>query len=136
MTLDPKASVIRWRKSEIDEARRALSEALADEVSAEEARREAEVAIVAETSRAARSDSDLDVERFASWLKQGRSRLSEAETRLAEAAVATAYQRAALALARAAAEMADPIIHPLSGDLVTRPPDRIADGGSGRDRSS
>ncbi len=110
MTRDPLETLMRLRRAELDEARRALGEVLEAEQAAQRERDSVEAEIVAETRVAAESDTDGDVERFARWLQRGRARLKAAELALAVAADATTLKRAELNLVRAAVEATENLL--------------------------
>ena len=110
MPRDPLQTLMRLRRTELDDARRALAEVLEAEEVARRARDDAEATIVAETRLAAESDTDGDVERFARWLQRGRARLKAAELVLAEATEATTHKRAELNLVRAAVEVTENLV--------------------------
>ncbi len=110
MARNPLETLMRLRRAELDEARRALAEVIEAEEAARRARDNAEAAIVEETRIAAQSETDGDVERFARWLQRGRARLKAAEIALAEAADATTHKRAELNLVRAAVESTENLL--------------------------
>jgi flagellar biosynthesis chaperone FliJ len=110
MARDPLETLMRLRRAELDEARRALGEVLEAEQAAQRERDSVEAEIVAETRVAAESDTDGDVERFARWLQRGRARLKSAELALAVAADATTLKRAELNLVRAAVEATENLL--------------------------
>ena len=105
---DALATVMRIRKLAVDEAKRALAEALTLENTArqEAAAAEAQIGLEAEIA-ADLNTGDGAVEAFAAWLPVGRARAARARAAEEEAAVDVARARAGLSAARAAAEAAD-----------------------------
>jgi hypothetical protein len=107
-TLDTLTKV---RKQLLDDAHRALVDALERESEAAGAFKEAQHAIRREHDCAASLDAgDAAVEAFARWLPEGRRVCAEAEARLAAAQAATLQARAQLNLSRAAAEAASELL--------------------------
>ena len=102
------ATVLRLRQKSLDDAGRALSDALAAQASAEHARMTAEQSIAAELAEASQpGPDDSVVEAFAAWLPGARNLATAAQDRLDHAVASAAQARAAVALARAALEAAE-----------------------------
>lgn len=108
MPLDAIATVLRLRRTALDEARRGLAACLRDEDRAEAAARAAERAIQDETAAAgALAADDATMEAFAAWLPAARRRAEAAREMHERARADTARARAALTAARAAVEAAE-----------------------------
>ena len=108
MQFETLATLVRFRRLTVENARRALADALNEQDEAEREATDAERAIREETERATDTDSgDGVVEAFATWLPGGRRRLATAHSALDHAVARAAQARTVLALARTALEAAD-----------------------------
>jgi flagellar export protein FliJ len=111
MTRDPLETLVRLRRSVVEDARRALAACVEAEDAASAALRCAEAAIFREQDAAGSIDTgDGAVEAFAVWLPQGRRAVAQAREAHAYAGAATVQARAVLSAARASAEAADRLL--------------------------
>jgi hypothetical protein len=108
MTRDTLATVIRLRRSVVNEASVALVECIRAEAAATAAVKAAGAAITRERRAAEElAADDADVEAFSAWLKRGRAGLERTRAIHERAAAETARARATLAAARATLEAAE-----------------------------
>lgn len=108
MPLDAIATVLRVRRTALDEAKRGLAACLKDEDKAEAAARATERAIYDETAAAgALAADDAVMEAFAAWLPGARRRVEAAREMHERARADTARARAAVSAARSALEAAE-----------------------------
>ena len=108
MTRDTLATVVRLRRSVVNEASAFLVECIRAEAAATAAVKAAGAAIARERRAAEElAADDAEVEAFAGWLKRGRAGLERARVIHERAAAETARARATLAAARAALEAAE-----------------------------
>jgi len=99
------------RSASVDEAKLALAEALAAELSTTASSVEIDAAIQSEFAKAAAdSADDTLIDALANWLPHARARQAEARDRARVAESATARARAALAAALAAKHLVDGIV--------------------------
>lgn len=123
---DPLATVLRIRRVTVDDARRALGEALRAADKMLEQAEAADKAIAAEGEIAADLEAgDNAVEAFAAWLPIGRARAHAAREACERAQSEVAKARAALTVARAAAEAADALLQRRRADAASQVARRV-----------
>lgn len=104
-------SLLRLRRQELDEARRILSDAIAQAMSAAEAVKTAEQDMVTERDAALDlSADDRTVEAYSRWLPRGRAALDQARRQEQNAATAVQAGRTRVTMARAALEATEKLI--------------------------
>ncbi len=108
MPRDPLQTVLRLRRIAKDEARRAVSDAVAQETLAQRLADMVDDEIARETALACRLEADdVAVEAFGAWLTCARQRAEVARNAAERAGAETARARAVLNLARAGLEAAE-----------------------------
>ncbi|NHO32946.1 flagellar FliJ family protein [Acetobacter fallax] len=108
MPRSPLDSLLRLRRQELDEAKRLLSEALAQAMMAAEAVKTAEQNMVNERDIALDlSADDRTVETYSRWLPIGRAALERARKLEQDAATGVQSSRTRVNMARAALEVAE-----------------------------
>lgn len=111
MSRDPLDTLVRLRRSVVEDSRRALAACLEAEEAASTAMRGAEAAIFREQEAAAAIEAgDGAVEAFAAWLPRGRQAVAQARDAHGKAGAATVQARAVLAAARASVEAVDRLV--------------------------
>ena len=110
MPRDPLQAVLRLRRIANDEARRAVSDAVAQETLAQRLADMVDDEIARETALACRLEADdAAVEAFGAWLTYARQRAEAARNAAERAGAETARARAVLNLARAGLEAAEAV---------------------------
>ncbi len=108
MPRTPLDSLLRLRRQELDEAKRLLSEALAQAMTAAEAVKTAEQNMVSERDIALDlSADDRTVEAYSRWLPIGRAALDRARALEQDAASGVQASRTRVNMARSALEVAE-----------------------------
>ncbi|GBR06127.1 flagellar FliJ family protein [Acetobacter oeni] len=108
MARSPLDSLLRLRRQELDEAKRLLSEALAQAMTAANAIKNAEQNMVKERDIALDlSADDRTVETYSRWLPIGRAALERARKQEQDAAAGVQSSRTRVNMARAALEVAE-----------------------------
>ncbi len=111
MPRDPLQTVLRLRRIANDEARRAVSDAVAQETVAQRVADMVEDEIARETALACKLEADdAAVETFGAWLTCARQRAEATRDAAERAEAETARARAALNLTRAGLEAAEALV--------------------------
>ena len=111
MPRDPLQTVLRLRRLANDEARRAVSDAVAQETLAQRVADMVEDEIARETALACKLEvDDAAVEAFGAWLTCARQRAEATRNAAERAGAETARARAALNLTRAGLEAAEALV--------------------------